>query len=154
MRDERRPEIADVVRVFDAIFERFRDESDFRQVDRGPQTWTWVDATAAHLGYEKWFVLTSSAMPGVEGYPLLTVRQSVAPRLDAWVTVSSLVMGPSDREIESSLAMAIANHMGAFAGLRQSVNTVIETLSGKSVEEALDDFVPGINDLTEKKEMN
>src|SRR5690348_8013615 len=113
MRREKRPQLETVVEVFDGIFERFRSESDFRQVLRGPDTWSWVDATAAHLGYEKWFVLTTSSMEGAEGYPLLTIRQSVAPRLDSWITVSQLVMGPSPQEIESSLSLAIANHLGA-----------------------------------------
>src|SRR5687768_1876020 len=103
VRDERRPTMEAVVAVFDKIFARFALHTDFRQSDRGPLTWSWVDASNAHLGFEKWYVLSHSTMDGTEGYPLLTIRASVAPRLDAWLSVSQLVVGPSDQEIETSL---------------------------------------------------
>lgn len=151
MRREKRPLLETVVRVFDDVFDRFKSEADFRQVSRGPDTWSWVDATNSHLGYEKWFVLSTSAMDGAEGYPLLTIRQSVAPRLDSWVTVSQLMMGPSPQEIESNLALAIANHMGAYMGLRDSVTNVVEALSGKPAHQAVDEL---LGTGPEKKEMN
>lgn len=141
MRREKRPQLETVVQVFDDVFERFRSESDFRQVLRGPETWSWVDATAAHLGYEKWFVLTTSTMEGAEGYPLLTIRQSVAPRLDSWISVSQLVMGPTPQEIEGALSLAIANHLGAYLGLRQSVTDVVESLSGKPADQAFQELL-------------
>ena len=129
-RDSKRPEIEDVIRVMDRFFGELRKHVDIREGSRGPDCWTWVDVSMAHLGFEKWFVVGRSAMEGTEGYPLLTLRQSTAPRLDAWVSVSSLIVGGSDLEIESSLAMGIANLAGAFEGVRQAVAQVIEVMTG------------------------
>jgi hypothetical protein len=147
IRDEKRPQIEDVARAIDRIFKQFAAGSDFRQVSTGPDQWSWLDATNISLGYEKWFVLGRSTMGGAEGYPLLTIRQSTAPRLDAWLTISQLVIGPSDREIETSLAMAIANHQGAFEGLKEMISSVIEMAAAAQAD----------NDLPEmdmKKDVN
>lgn len=147
VRDEKRPDIEDVVRAMDSIFTQFAAGSDFRQVARGPDQWSWLDATNLHMGYEKWFVLGRSTMLGTEGYPLITIRQSTAPRLDAWLTISQLVIGPTDREIKTSLAMAIANHQGAFEGLREMVANVVG-MATSAQEDA------GIPMLDLKKEVN
>lgn len=129
MRDEQRPSMELVVDTIDKIFDKFGDEVQYVVASRGPVTWSWVDLSNSALGYEKWFVLTGSTMEGTEGYPLLTIRQSMAPRLDSWLTVSQLIVGSEVREIETSLAMAIANHNGAFDGLRESVATIVEMMS-------------------------
>ena len=129
MRDEQRPSMELVVDTIDEIFEDFGDEVQYTAASRGPVTWSWVDLSNSALGYEKWFVLTGSTMEGTEGYPLLTIRQSMAPRLDSWLTVSQLIVGSEVRDIKTSLAMAIANHNGAFDGLRESVSTIVEMMS-------------------------
>lgn len=138
VRDEKRPEIEDVARAMDSIFAQFSEGSDFRRVATGPEQWSWLDATNLHFGYEKWFVLGRSTMPGAEGYPLITIRQSTAPRLDAWLTISQLVLGPSEREIKTSLAMAIANHQGAFEGLREMVASVVAMSEQNTNEVSID----------------
>lgn len=129
-RDLRRPDIELVVKVFDEIFDRFKDENPVTAVLRGPETWSWLDTTGIHLGFEKWYVLSISTLEGAEGYPLVTVRQSIAPRLDSWLTFSQLVIGPDERAIEGSLATAISNHLGGFEGLRQSVAEMIVAAGG------------------------
>ena len=127
IRDERRPQLDEVVRVFTRIFNRIGEP--IRRVDTGPHTWSWLDTTMAHMGFEKWFVLSTSTMEDTRGYPLLTIRQSTAPRLDAWVTVSQLVLGPTEKEIESSLVIAINNLIGAFEGLRTTVSDTFEAIT-------------------------
>ncbi len=145
IRDEKRPTMELVVDVIDRLFDKFAEEVEYKRVSRGPVTWSWVDVTNSAAGYEKWYVLTGSTMDGTEGYPLLTVRQSMAPRLDSWLSVSQLIVGPDERDIETSLAMAIANHNGAFEGLRQSVSNIVDLMSGNGTA------VPG---TAPKGEMN
>lgn len=135
VRDEKRPTMELVIGTIDRIFEKFADEVTVNSVARGPVTWSWSYQTNSGLGYEKWYVLTSSTMDGTEGYPLLTIRQSVAPRLDSWLSVSQLIVGPDIRDIETSLAMAIANHNGAFEGLRETVANIVDIMTdGGAVE--------------------
>jgi hypothetical protein len=126
-RDKMKPDMELVVAVFDEIFGR---DPEILQVDRGPVTWSWADRSNIKYGFEKWYVLTQSAMAGTEGYPMVTIRQSVAPRLDAWLTFSQLVIGPDERSIESSLAMAVANHIGGFDGVRAQVAELVVSLGG------------------------
>jgi hypothetical protein len=139
-RDKKRPSMEDVVRTYDRIFDTFSHDGEqpYQRKLRGPDTWSWVDLSQAHMGFEKWFVLSRSAMEGTEGYPLLTVRLSVAPRLDSFLTFSQLVVGPSDTEIEYNLSMAISNHMGAFEGLRQSVSDMVAAFTAMTDELPLD----------------
>jgi len=129
IRDENRPEMKNVVRVLDRLFEQFSLTADFKSVDRGPEIWSWMDGTHADRGYVRWYVLGRSAMEGAEGYPLITIRHCTAPRLDAWLTFSQLIMGPSDREIETSFAMAVANLHGAYEGFRDTIAQVVEMTS-------------------------
>lgn len=154
IRDSKRPAMEDVIRVLDRFFDGLRDRADIRNVARGPETWSWADMSMSHYGFEKWFIVTGSTMEGTEGHPLLTIRQSTAPRLDAWVTVSSLVIGPSDIEIEASLALALANQAGAFEGLRQAVTQVVEAMSGEVPD--LGQIAQEMADLVEdgKKDVN
>lgn len=143
IRDEKRPEMATVVETLDRVLSvGFK----LQQVSQGPDSWSWVDLSQAHLGFEKWFVLSTSTMEGIEGYPLLTIRQSTAPRLDAWVTVSQLVVGPDEASIQTSLAMAIANLNGAYLGIREVISGVVQSYS-ESPEQVLES-------LAQKKEMN
>jgi hypothetical protein len=126
-RDEKRPDMGLVVEVFDRIFAEVTGISSH---DRGPVTWSWKDEQGSQYGFEKWYVLTQSAMAGAEGYPVVTIRQSIAPRLDSWLTFSQLVIGPDARDIESSLAMALANHLGGFEGVRAEVANMIVQMGG------------------------
>lgn len=153
IRDEKRPTFENVVAVFDTLFKRFGLEADIRQVLRGPDTWSWLDATSQKWGSEKWFILGKSTMAGTEGYPLLTIRQTTSPRLDSWVTMSQLVMGPTDEEIEQSLAHVIRTHMGAMFGVYNCVDDVMEQLGGM---EAVQELVANLADDTQvdKTEMN
>ncbi len=130
-RDDSRPEMKDVVRVLDRLFEQFSLTGDFRTVDRGPEIWTWMDGTHADRGYVRWFVLGRSAMEGAVGYPMITIRHCTAPRLDAWLTFSQLIMGPNDRDIETSFAMAAANHHGAYEGFRDTIAQVVEMTTAR-----------------------
>lgn len=129
-RDSRRPDIELVVQTLDEIFERFKDDTPIVPVLRGPNMWSWLDTMGNELGFEKWYVLSRSLMAGAEGYPVLTIRQSIAPRLDSWLSFSQLVIGPDARAIEGSLATAITNHLGAFNGIRASVAEMIVDAGG------------------------
>jgi hypothetical protein len=68
--------------------------------------------------------LTYSALEGAQGYPILTIRQCLAPRLDSYCTFSCLVLGPDATGIETSLTVAIVHHTGSFAGLRSTMRTI------------------------------
>lgn len=125
LRDEKRPPMELVVQTFDKLFDSFAQTGDYRRVLRGPDTWSWLDASQLDLGFEKWFVLSRSAMEETVGYPLVTIRMTVAPRLDSFLSFSQLVVGPGEKEIEYSLAMAVANHMGAFDGFRGSIDDLV-----------------------------
>lgn len=153
VRNSKRPTMEDVVRVLDGFFERMKQERDVRTMSQGPTTWSWADMSLSHYGYEKWFSVTESAMEGAEGHPLLTIRQSTAPRLDAWVTVSSLVMGPSDLEIEASFVLALTNQTGAFEGLRQAVIDVVEGMGGSTSPDRIADEVEEMANVV-KREVN
>jgi hypothetical protein len=137
MRDEKRPTLDQCVRVLDKVFTTFGPNGEFRQVARGPDQWSWLDSSNSGRGFDRWFILSESAMPGVEGYPLVTIRQATAPRLDAWLTVSQLLIGPSDSDVESSFAMLVANHHGAFDGLREMVSEMVNAVNVPSADLAL-----------------
>ncbi len=136
IRDEQRPKMEDVVSVLEKLIATVGQSggTNFQQVLSGPETWSWVDLSNADLGYERWYVLTGSAMEGAEGYPLFTIRSSVAPRLDSCISVSQLVVGPEARSIETSITMAIINHQAAFEGLKQSISDLLAIMTaGRSV---------------------
>lgn len=86
---------------------------------RGPHHWTWRDPGLSG-GLEKVYSLTGSSIEGLEGYPLLTIRQTVSSRLDSYVTFSILVAGPGPEEIERCLTTSVVNHLGAYSGLRST----------------------------------
>lgn len=127
-RAERRPTLEDVVRVVDSAFKGLREsgELDVVPVLQGPDVWTWSDQTVSSQGggVERVYCLTRSHAPGAEGYPLMTVRQVVAPNFDSSLSLSTLVFGPDDDAIAHSMAVLITNHAAAFAGLRDSFMTI------------------------------
>src|SRR5665811_542476 len=79
-RDSRRPTmqmVADIIqRAFDSITDR--ELLDLTAVEKGPYTWSWFDGTGREIGYCKWFILSESDMADAVGFPLLTVRQTLA----------------------------------------------------------------------------
>lgn len=136
-RDERRPRLEDVARVVDHAFTRLTEqgEMDIRQVRQGPDGYEWHDVSLASMGFEKAYVLTGSTLEGAEGYPLMTIRQVVAPHFDAQLTFSSLIFGPSDDEIARAVAMLITNHAAAFQGLRETITTIASEGTGAALEQ-------------------
>jgi hypothetical protein len=94
---------------------------------------------------------------------MLTIRQAYSVRLDAWITSSSLVIGPTENDISRSLALSIANQAGSFAGFRHSVNAVVaaggDPLAGldavKELQEMSVDITAMVNKMDSKpEEMN
>lgn len=136
IRDEQRPKMEDVISTIDRLLEEMGSSTigvvNFVKVLRGPETWTWMDASSAELGFERWFVVTGSTMEGTEGYPLFTIRSCMSPRLDSWVSVSQLVVGPDIKGIETSVTMAMINHQGAFEGLKQSITDLLKIMTGSA----------------------
>lgn len=124
VRDSRRPPLELVLQVIEEAFGSFQilarkvlDGSD------GSNTWMWEE-----MGLEdtlpKYYVLTTSTAPGLEGYPLLTIRQAYSLKLDTWITVSSIVPGPDADGIAHSMSLLIAQHACAFAGVKLGTSTV------------------------------
>ncbi len=166
-RDASRPSMGTVVAVMDGLF------ADAGAVDlrivprlRGPGTWTWEDMTMHDQGAEKVFVLSESVMPGTEGHPLLTIRQGIAMRLDSYITSSALIIGPGPDEIARSISFAVANHAGAYAGMRFVIKAL--ATSGGDVDAGLNAArdlmqqsgeMPTVKDITgmhtaDEREMN
>jgi len=120
MRDAGRPDIDDVIYVLKEAF-----PSQYIELQHtGPDTWIWSDISLAKAGIPKFYILSKSTQEGSDGYPLLTIRQAYSVRLDTWVTMSCLVVGPDTSEIARSVSLLMANHMCAFAGVRQSTAAI------------------------------
>jgi hypothetical protein len=100
---------------------------DIETVDRGPDVWSWLDHTGAEIGYQKWFILDTSDMPDAVGYPLLTVKQTLAPSFDCWVSFSQLITGLETGEIAASVALVMANHTSAIEGAHMSISEMLNT---------------------------
>lgn len=83
----------------------------------GPVTWTWVDSRGK--------VYAVAPSPEHDGYPMLTIRQPIAIDLDAWLTTSSIMIGPDANTILNSATLAIVNHTGAYAGYESTVRAVV-----------------------------
>lgn len=135
-RDANRPEIETVVETYRKVLDTFAKQfgGQYREVMSGPDAWAWIDDSQKGGG-ERWISIGRSAMKGTEGYPLLTIRMSVAPNLDSFLTLSQLVVGRSETEIEYNLAMAISNHIGAFEGLRAAIAGLVKSFSEGSLVE-------------------
>lgn len=118
LRDSKRPPLERVLNLIEHAFETFQvkvtkvtDGSD------GSGTWMWQDM-GVPSDIPKFYVLTTSNSPGVVGYPMMTVRQAYSIKLDTWITMSALLPGPDNEGISRSLALLIAEHACAFAGVR------------------------------------
>lgn len=161
-RAERRPRMEDVARVVDDAFRKLTAEGDMDIVleRSGPDGYEWRDRSLTSIGFEKVYVLTGSALAGAEGYPLMTIRQVVAPPLDAQLTFSTLVFGPSDVEIARSVAMLIANHAAAFQGLKESIaliaqgGTMMALERVKQAKEELDGMFSADSVVPKKGDLN
>lgn len=129
IRDEQRPDIEDVARVLGNIFKNIGHLANVAPVMTGPDMWSWQDRSRLDSGFERWFVLSRSTMENAEGFPLLTIREAVAPRLDAWLTLSTMIMGRDETTIRGSIAVALSNQIGAIEGLHSSVKSMSETLT-------------------------
>lgn len=130
-RDNNRPEMEDVVEIIDDMVLRIHGSGDdgFRSVLRGPDTWIWE--------YEKTgktYILSRSTMPDAFGHPLLTVRQVVAPVLDAYLTTSGLVIGGPHHELVARLSNMLIGHSGAHAGLLSTMSVIINQNQDDAVE--------------------
>jgi hypothetical protein len=91
---------------------------------KGPPTWVWEDLEMRAIGFPKFYILGESTE--YPGYPLLTIRQAYSSRFDTWITMSGLVVGPDASGITRSVAMAMAHHSGAFAGVRWAARAISE----------------------------
>ena len=115
-RDAQRPPIELVLEVMESAFDDM--EIAVRKDHDGPDMWMWADLVMAETGMPKFYILSRSNMPGTEGYPMITIRQAYSVRLDTWIVMSALVVGPDENGISHSLAVTLANHAGAFAVVR------------------------------------
>ena len=122
LRDVRRPTFEAVLALMEEAFEKM--EIPVRKVESGPDVWMWEDTAMADSGLPKYYVLSKSLQEGIEGYPLFTVRQAYSLKLDTWLSMSTLVVGPDDTQISHSLALAVSHHLGAFAGVRYTAASV------------------------------
>lgn len=119
-RDAARPPMELCVETIDELFGS--PEMNITQATRGPSSWVWCDMSAP--GWEKTYTLTGSALKGAEGYPLFTVRQAIAPRLDSYITFSQLLIGPDRTMIQQSVSHAVVHHSGQFAGLHSTLQVI------------------------------
>ena len=132
-RDARRPTHADVADAMNRLFKTMPD-LEIRQDVQGPELWSWIDPGIGP-GHEKYYTLTGSLLNGAEGYPLLSIRQTVAPNLDSYVTFSCVITGPLYEDIVMSINTAFVYHVGAYGGLRSTMmhlangGDIIETLA-------------------------
>ncbi len=143
-RDSKRPTMKMVADVMQRAFANISvDVLDLRQSETGPRRWSWLDATGHEIGYAKWFILTESDMDDALGFPLLTIRQSLAPLLDCWVSFSQLITGLEEGEIAASLALVMANHTCAIDGTRMGISEMLA--DSADVQEHFDDIIERID---------
>lgn len=116
IRDMGRPDFNAVRDVMQGAFERL--DMGVVMTSSGPDTCVWEDTFGAEQGMHKFYVLSKSTQPGTEGYPLLTIRQAYSTKLDAWITFSSLIVGPDEIGINHTLSLVVAMHAGAYAGVK------------------------------------
>lgn len=121
-RDSRRPSLEAVLEVIEAAFGKM--QIAVRREVEGPPTWIWQDEEMERTGFPKFYVLTTSQSAGIEGYPVFTIRQAYSVRFDTWITFSSLVLGPDTEAITRAIALAMAHHAGAFAGVKYTAATI------------------------------
>ncbi len=116
LRDSRRPPFELVLEVIESCFADMK--ISVEKIADGPDTWIWSDTIMQHIGMPKYYVLTRSLSDGIVGYPLLTIRQAYSTRLDTWVTMSSLIVGPGEDGIVHTTSLLLAQHTAAVAGVR------------------------------------
>lgn len=125
-RNSRRPSMEEVLNVVDTAFKQMN--ISVNRITSGPPSWIWEDAEMTEIGIPRYYILSESNSAGMEGYPLFTIRQAYSVKLDNWLSMSSLVIGPTPEEIGRSIALAIVHHVGAFAGVKYTASAVAENL--------------------------
>ena len=156
-RDSRRPALGDVLDLMTRAFSRMG--INVRPVVSGPVTWVWEDLEMGALGFPKFFSVSAALEPGLEGYPILTIRQAYSVRFDTWITFSCLVVGPDAESISHSVTMAVTNHAGMFASVKY-VNSVITAnrhspMAGMvAIKRLMEEAVPIISSDDERTEAN
>jgi hypothetical protein len=116
LRDSRRPPFELVREVVESCFGDMR--ISVEKITDGPESWIWSDTLMNQIGMPRYYILTRSLSEGLEGYPLLTVRQAYSTRLDTWITMSSLIVGPGEDGIVHTTSLLLAQHTAAVAGVR------------------------------------
>lgn len=148
---ERRPTMEMVVRVMRMVAEGMRlAGADVSLELDGPDAWIWVDRTIPGDLIRR-FVVSASADEELPGYPMLTISQCLAPRLDSWVTFSQLVFGNTDEAIKSVIDVCFVNHTGAFAGLRNAMVATIE--NGLDIEAGMESIRESLRDTKTAEEL-
>lgn len=120
-RDARRPSMEDVLAVIEQAFAAMG--ISVESVSKGPSTWVWEDMEM-RATFPKFYSLGESEQ--YPGYPFFTIRQAYSSRFDTWITMGGLVVGPDSSGITRSIAMAMAHHAGAFAGVRWTARTIAD----------------------------
>jgi hypothetical protein len=136
MRDQARPTIEAVAGVMERTFARMSKQGyDIACEAAGPEAWIWIDRSIG-IGLDKRIMLSGSALDECPGYPLITISQCVAPRLDSWVTFSQVVMGVDEDSLIRSISVCLTNHLAAFIGLRNAITDMIA--NGMDPEDVVD----------------
>lgn len=117
----------DIVETAAAIDELFLEAAilGIKKITSGPDYWSWAEYGPG--SGDRTYTLAKSA--NVEGFPLLTIRQTISEALDSSLVTSCVMIGLTRLEIRTRLTIIIANHTGAFAGL-QSVMEAINSRDG------------------------
>lgn len=122
IRDARRPKLEDVLEVVGPAFAQL--SINVVPVTSGPTSWIWEDMEMRELGMPRFYIISTTPTAGLEGYPILTIRQAYSLRFDTWITTTNLVIGPGPEEITRSVVMSMANHSGAFAGVKYTSGVI------------------------------
>lgn len=115
VRDNNRPTIESIVKVIDDHVMKVVAPTDIaylRRKDSGPDRYSWISSDGLRE-----LSISGSALEGVEGYPLLTMRQVLCVPLDNQVTSSGLVVGSNTMQIMASIVTHLTNHAAAVAGV-------------------------------------
>ena len=126
-RTARRPKLETVLEIIDAAFTKMRVSVD--RIEAGPTRWVWEDLEMRELGVPRQFIVSESSTPGLEGHPVLTIRQAFSVNFDIWVEMSTIILGPGPDEVGNSVSRAIVWHSGAFAGMKYVSTAVTANMS-------------------------
>lgn len=125
LRDENRIEIEQMAEIVNEAL-NYDSVVAIRKIYSGPDVWIWNEFDEEN---ELICTYTLSRSLKFNGYPLLTMRESVSDKIDSAVTTTSLLIGNEINGVSMRLTILIANHRGAVAGLR-SVSRAIVAADG------------------------